>query len=65
MGQLGELFPGRKLRSEAGDSGTGEDFEETGPLDLTTGVVSLRPRPKPRPAADESAPENPESRSDG
>lgn len=47
MGQLGELFPGRKLRTEAGDSGTGEDFEETGPLDLTTGAVRLRPRPKP------------------
>ncbi|MDT7788481.1 MAG: hypothetical protein QOF58_6900 [Pseudonocardiales bacterium] len=47
MGQLGELFPGRKLRSEATDSGTGEDFEETGPLDLTAGAVRLRPRPKP------------------
>ncbi|GAB2805114.1 hypothetical protein [Lentzea nigeriaca] len=47
MGQLGELFPGRKLRSEATDSGTGEDYEETGPLDLTTGAVRLRPRPKP------------------
>ncbi|MET8758074.1 hypothetical protein [Lentzea sp. NPDC004782] len=54
MGQLGELFPGRKLRSEATDSGTGEDFEETGPLDLTTGAVRLRPRPKRAP---ESAPE--------
>lgn len=51
MGQLGELFPGRKLRSESTDSGTGEDFyEETGPLDLTTGTVSLRPRPKPAPS---------------
>jgi hypothetical protein len=50
MGQLGELFPGRKLRTEAADSGTGEDFvEETGPLDLTAGVVQLRPRPKPAP----------------
>ncbi len=51
MGQLGELFPGRKLRTEATDSGTGEDFvEETGPLDLTTGMVQLKPRPKPAPA---------------
>ncbi|MFI6096211.1 hypothetical protein ACIA8G_11685 [Lentzea sp. NPDC051213] len=49
MGQLGELFPGRKLRSESTDSGTGEDYEETGPLDLTQGVVQLRPRPKPAP----------------
>jgi hypothetical protein len=47
MGQLGELFPGRKLRTEATDSGTGEDYEETGPLDLTAGAVRLRPRPKP------------------
>ena len=54
MGQLGELFPGRKLRSEATDSGTGEDYEETGPLDLTAGAVRLRPRPKPAP---EPAPE--------
>ncbi|MFS8096696.1 hypothetical protein LFM09_06100 [Lentzea alba] len=52
MGQLGELFPGRKLRTEAGDSGTGEDFEETGPLDLTKGAVQLRPRPKPAPKPD-------------
>lgn len=51
MGQLGELFPGRKLRSEATDSGTGEDYEETGPLDLTAGAVRLRPRPKPAPEA--------------
>lgn len=50
MGQLGELFPGRKVRSEATDAGTGEDYEETGPLDLSTGMVSLRPRPKPAPA---------------
>ena len=47
MGQLGELFPGRKVRNEATDSGTGEDYEETGPLDLTAGAVRLRPRPKP------------------
>jgi hypothetical protein len=47
MGQLGELFPGPKVRREATDAGTGEDYEETGPLDLTTGAVRLRPRPKP------------------
>jgi hypothetical protein len=59
MGQLGELFPGRKLRTEATDSGTGEDYEETGPLDLTAGAVRLRPRPKPaaRPVP-EPAPES-------
>ena len=61
MGQLGELFPGRKLRSEATDSGTGEDFEETGPLDLTAGAVRLRPRPKPA----EPEPVEPEPESTG
>lgn len=61
MGQLGELFPGRKLRTEATDSGTGEDYEETGPLDLTAGAVRLRPRPKP---AAQPAPE-PAPESDG
>lgn len=55
MGQLGELFPGRKVRSEATDSGTGEDFEETGPLDLTAGAVRLRPRPKPAAPEPESS----------
>lgn len=59
MGQLGELFPGRKLRTEATDSGTGEDYEETGPLDLTAGAVRLRPRPKPAAQpAPEPAPES-------
>lgn len=59
MGQLGELFPGRKLRTEATDSGTGEDYEETGPLDLTAGAVRLRPRPKPAPEpAAEPVPES-------
>lgn len=58
MGQLGELFPGPKVRREATDAGTGEDYEETGPLDLTAGAVRLRPRPKPAPqpeSTDDSA----------
>jgi hypothetical protein len=46
MGQLGEMFPGRKLRKETSESGTGEEYEDTGPLDLTSGMVSLRPRPQ-------------------
>ena len=61
MGQLGELFPGRKLRSEATDSGTGEDYEETGPLDLTAGAVRLRPRPKPAPEPTTGPTAEPES----
>lgn len=61
MGQLGELFPGRKLRTEATDSGTGEDYEETGPLDLTAGAVRLRPRPKPAPEPTTGPTAEPES----
>jgi hypothetical protein len=51
MGQLGELFPGAKLRRETTDEqGTGQRFEP-GPLDLDSGVVRLRPTP-PRPPAE-------------
>lgn len=67
MGQLGELFPGRKLRKETAEQGSEEDYEETGPLDLTTGRVSLRPRPKtqPDPRATTSAPRDPGPRDSG
>jgi hypothetical protein len=40
MGTFGELFPGRKLRSEAGAEGTGEPADR-GPVDLDSGVVRL------------------------
>jgi hypothetical protein len=47
MGQLGELFPGAKLRKESeDDAGSGEPFE-LGSLDLDRGVVRLRPRQQP------------------
>lgn len=52
MGQLGEMFPGRKLDGEAGESGTGQKFDD-GPLDLSSGVVQLTPRPKPQQHSDE------------
>jgi hypothetical protein len=43
MGQLGELFPGAKLRRETpAEDGTGQRFEP-GPLDLDGGVIRLRP----------------------
>jgi hypothetical protein len=43
MGQLGELFPGAKLRRDTPEeSGTGQRFEP-GPLDLDGGVIRLRP----------------------
>jgi hypothetical protein len=44
MGQFGELFGGVKLRKESEeDQGTGERFE-SGPLDLESGVIPVRPR---------------------
>lgn len=47
MGQLGELFPGRKLRSEA-DSDQNGELVTPGPLDLDRGVVYLtRANPAP------------------
>jgi hypothetical protein len=41
MGVLGEMFPGRKLRSEAGEAGSGQRFR-LGPVDLDAGVVEVR-----------------------
>jgi hypothetical protein len=53
MGQLGELFPGAKLRRETPEeAGTGQRFEP-GPLDLDGGVIRLRP-----PAAPPADPES-------
>jgi hypothetical protein len=37
MGVLGELFPGRKISDEAGESGDGETFR-LGPIDLENGL---------------------------
>jgi hypothetical protein len=52
MGQLGELFPGAKLRRDTPeDAGTGQRFEP-GPLDLDSGVIRLRPPADPEPDAD-------------
>jgi hypothetical protein len=55
MGQFGELFGPGKLRKEsAQDEGTGERFEH-GPLDLTSGVIAVRPQPRHKPAQAEPA----------
>ncbi len=54
MGQLGELFPGAKLRRETPDeAGSGQRFEP-GPLDLDGGVIRLAPQAS-RPEPSESA----------
>ena len=40
MGVLGEMFPSQKLRSEAGEAGSGQGWR-IGPIDLDTGVVEV------------------------
>ncbi len=37
---LGEMFPGRALRSEAGEAGSGQGWR-LGPVDLDAGVVEV------------------------
>ena len=50
MGVLGEMFPTRKLRSEAGEAGSGQRFR-LGPIDLESGVVEVH-RVDPEPEDD-------------
>ncbi|MHA6792822.1 hypothetical protein ACVGVM_04760 [Pseudonocardia bannensis] len=54
MGVLGELFPGPKIRDEAGESGNGEKWR-LGPIDLDNNTVQLRRAPvaEPDPNADD------------
>jgi hypothetical protein len=56
MGVLGEMFPGRKVRSEAGEAGNGQGWR-LGPIDLEAGVVEVhRAEPDPDPDSDEDDP---------
>jgi hypothetical protein len=56
MGVLGEMFPGRKVRSEAGEAGNGQGWR-LGPIDLDAGVVEVhRAEPDPDPDSDEDDP---------
>ena len=50
MGVLGEMFPSRKLRSEAGEAGSGQGWR-LGRVDLDRDVVELY-RVDPGPADD-------------
>jgi hypothetical protein len=53
VGVLGEMFPSRKLRSEAGEAGSGQGWR-LGPIDLDTGVVEVhRTEPEPEPEDEE------------
>jgi hypothetical protein len=56
MGVLGEMFPSRKLRSEAGEAGDGQGWR-LGPIDLDSGVVEVH-RPEPD-QADDAEPAGP------
>ena len=50
VGVLGEMFPSRKLRSEAGETGNGQGWR-LGPVDLDADVVEVyRDTPEPGPA---------------
>ena len=53
MGVLGEMFPSRKLRSEAGEAGSGQGWR-LGRVDLDSDVVELY-RVDPGPADDGEA----------
>jgi hypothetical protein len=53
VGVLGEMFPSRKLRSEAGEAGNGQEWR-LGPIDLDAGVVEVhRTEPEPEPEHEE------------
>ena len=55
MGVLGEMFPSRKLRSEAGEAGSGQGFR-LGRIDLDSGVVEVH-RDDPEPEDDAATPD--------
>jgi hypothetical protein len=57
MGVLGEMFPSRKVRSEAGEAGNGQGWR-LGPIDLDAGVVEVH-RAEPDPDPDDPAPDAP------
>lgn len=52
---LGEMFPGRKLLSEAGEDGDGQPVVDPWDIDLDRGVVRLRPMSPSAPKAADPA----------
>jgi hypothetical protein len=44
MGVLGEMFPGQKIRDEAGEDGDAQKWR-LGPIDLENGVVEVHRAP--------------------
>jgi hypothetical protein len=50
------MFPGRKLRSEASEAGSGQAWQ-LGPIDLESGVVEVhRTEPERHPEDDDEGP---------
>ena len=58
MGVLGEMFPDRKLRSDAGEAGSGQGWR-LGSMDLDAGVVEVHRAESE--ADDEPTPDGPPS----
>jgi hypothetical protein len=52
------MFPSRKLRSEAGDAGSGQGWR-LGPIDLDAGVAEVH-RTEPVPEPDDERPAGPD-----
>ncbi|WP_162958487.1 hypothetical protein [Nocardia yunnanensis] len=45
MGVIGELFPGKKLEDEGGESGDGQQHRPRLAIDLDAGKITLSPAP--------------------
>jgi hypothetical protein len=58
MGVLGEMFPERKLRSDAGEAGSGQGWR-LGPIDLDAGVVEVQRAVPELEPADDADPDDP------
>ena len=53
MSAFGSMFPGQRIRHEAGEAGDGEQFLSFGPIDLESGTVTLQTTTAPRDPDDE------------
>jgi hypothetical protein len=42
MGVLGEMFPGRKIRDESTEAGSGQEHWQLGPIDLDNRTVQVQ-----------------------
>lgn len=56
MGVLGEMFPGRKIKHEESETGSGQEHYQLGPIDLDNYTVQVQ-RVVDEPDEDGTAPE--------